>query len=120
MMILQKNEEGTRSRQIDLLCKQHNTSRMPIASLFHDFTIPKGTIKNILNGNVRLLIDEYLYNIRISTYTFAYAHKKKRCLLFSGKHRFFFISLYYSDNRVPAASTLDHDGPKFIHEAETD
>ena len=69
MMILQKNEEGTRSRQIDLLCKQHNTSRTPIASLFYNFTIPKGTIKNILNGNVRLLIDEYLYYIEICTYT---------------------------------------------------
>ena len=61
-MLFLQNEEATRIRQIDLpIVQLRNSARIIVINSFSTFTIPKGLTKNILNGNVRSLINEYLY-----------------------------------------------------------
>ena len=60
-MLFLQNEEATRIRQIDLpIVQLRNSARIIVINSFSTFTIPKGLTKNIPNGNVRLLIYEYL------------------------------------------------------------
>ena len=63
-MLFLQNEEATRIRQIDLpIVQLRNSARIIVINSFFTFTIPKGLTKNILNGNIRSLINEYLYTL---------------------------------------------------------
>ena len=90
-MLFQQNEGTARVRQIDLFFRNATYTRITtVNNSLPTFTIRKGLFKNILNGNVRLLINEYMYLAGFSTYRYAKEHKKKRCLILSRAHRFFF------------------------------
>jgi hypothetical protein len=67
-MMLQQNKGTAKASQTDLPASNttlNSATRTTITNSFPDFTIPKDLFKNILNGNVRSQINEYLYRCGI-------------------------------------------------------